>query len=566
MAETIQFPPAAQAVPDRPLPPMRRGWRNLTSAFVRATRQFRNKVAGIDGTDSKGNITYGDLLERSIAVSRVLRRHFRRAPADNVGMLLPPAPGGALGMVAVGMAGKTAINLSYALKAEDVAAHIKTAKIRQVVTSRAFTAKMKSMAELEVEFIYLEDLRNEVTTVDKAVTGFISRMVPDFLLGLSMWLLLPGARRGENSNATVMFTSGSTGEPKGAMLTHKNILSEILSITQHVELADDEIIMGALPFFHSFGYILTWTSLTLGKTMVYYPNPLDVKTIAELIQSNGATLMASTPTLMRSYLKRATKEHFKTVRMVLLGSEKLKAELAADIKNMLGLTPVEAYGATECSPGISSCVPRMVTTPDGRKVWGVKVGSVGQPMPGVKIAIVDINTGEMVPLQNCGAENPREGLIFVHGANVMAGYLNMPAKSAEVLRNGWYCTGDIGFIDEDGFLWITDRLSQFAKVAGEMVPLIKVSNAIRGITMTNEMTVVAVAVPDTSKGERVAVIYTAEMGMQPAEVVAALKDVVPVLWLPKAADWLLVDAFPTGPTGKLDLKELKSIATARLAS
>lgn len=566
MADTIQFPAAALAVPDRPLPPMRRGWRNLTSAFVRAARQFRTKVAGIDGTDSKGNITYGDLLERSIAVSCVLGRHFRRAPAANVGLLLPPAPGGALGMVAVGMAGKTAINLSYALKPEDVAAHIKTAKIKQVVTSRAFMAKMKSMAELEVEFIYLEDLRNEVTSADKAVTGFISRVVPDFLLGLFMWLLLPGARRGENSNATVMFTSGSTGEPKGAMLTHKNILSEILSITQHVELADDEIIMGALPFFHSFGYILTWTSLTLGKTMVYYPNPLDVKTIAELIQSNGATLMASTPTLMRSYLKRATKEHFKTVRMVLLGSEKLKAELAADIEQTLGLTPVEAYGATECAPGISSCVARMVTTPDGRKVWGVKVGSVGQPMPGVKLAIVDINTGELVPMQECGAANPREGLIFVHGANVMAGYLNMPEKSAEVLRNGWYCTGDIGFIDEDGFLWITDRLSQFAKVAGEMVPLIKVSNAIRGITKTNEMTVAAVAVPDTSKGERVAVIYTAEMGMQPSDVVAALKDVVPVLWLPKAADWLLVDAFPTGPTGKLDLKELKAIATARLGS
>jgi acyl-CoA synthetase (AMP-forming)/AMP-acid ligase II len=623
------FPPRSAAVPNRPLPNMRAGWRNLTSAFVRAARQFRTQLAGIDGTNEKGNITYGDLMERSIAVSRVLGRHFRKHRAQNVGVLLPSAPGGALGMVAVGMTGKTAINLSYALKPEVVNSHIAKAGIKQIVTSRAFMEKVKTMASLDAEYIYLEDLAAQVTKTDKLVTGVISRFTPGFLLGLVMWCLLPGARLGKNANATIMFTSGSTGDPKGVMLTQHNVLAEIMSITAQVELAEEEVILGALPFFHSFGYILTWTSLTLGKTMVYYPNPLEVRNIAELLQKYKVSLMASTPTLMRGYLKRATKEHFATVRMLLLGSEKLKKELADDIYEKLGIIPVEAYGATECSPGISSNRPQMVRTPDGRMVWGIKIGSVGHPMPGVTVAIVDLNTGEIIPPQPCPdaqgsnfqptittedgcfraievnggevwlqnvttgeawqpREEPhltmvsrlldaqregsrpsappavREGLILVSGPNVMAGYFEMPELTADVLQNGWYCTGDIGFIDEDGFLWITDRLSQFAKVGGEMVPLIKVSNAIRDITKTNELTVVAVAVPDDSKGERVAVVYTAEMGMQPAEVYAQLKEVLLPLWLPKPSDFVLVEAMPTGPTGKLDLKELKNIAIARL--
>ena len=564
MAKIELFPPQSAANPDRPLPAMRRGWRNLTTAFVRGARQFRTKAAGVDGTDAKGNLNYGEMLERAVALSRVLDRRF--GSAENVGVLLPPTPTAVLGMVSTTIAGKTAVNLSYALKAEDVNGHIRKAGIKQIVTSKAFMEKMKSLSGLHAEYIYLEDLKDEVTGLDKFVTGVVSRFAPNFLLGLVMWLLLPGARRRADSNATIMFTSGSTGEPKGVKLTHRNVLSEIVSITAHIDLAEDEIIMGALPFFHSFGFILTWTSLTLGKSMVYYPNALDVRTIAQLIQQYKVTVMASTPTLMRGYLTRATKEQFASVRVVLLGSEKLKAALAADIEEKLGLKPVEAYGATECSAGISSCVPRMVKTPDGREVWGVKIGSAGQAMPGITIAIVDLNTGELIPRQACDCGAPREGLIVVHGDTTMAGYLDMPEQTAEVLSNSWYITGDIGYIDQDGFLWITDRLSQFAKVAGEMVPLIKVSNAIREVTKTNEMTITAVAVPDTTKGERIAVVYTKEVTLSPTEVCAALKaaDSLPALWTPRANDFVLVEVFPTGPTGKLDLKELKAIAADRL--
>lgn len=552
MAERKFFPGAEQAVPDRPLPKMPRGWSTLTTAFVRAARRCKDKVCGIDST---GSTTYGDLLERSIAASRVIRRKVGRT--QNVGVLVPPSVGGALANVAVTVLGKTAINLSYALKSDGINAHIRKAKITHVVTSRAVMEKFKF--ELDAELIYLEDIKDQVTKTDKAFTGIVARYVPAPLLGL----FLAGARQRNQDIATVMFTTGSTGDPKGVKLSHRNILSNIAAVMAHTEVIEDEIILGVLPFFHSFGFTVTlWTALALGKTVVYYPNPLDARNVIDLIQTHKVTLMAATPTLMRSYLKRATREHFASVRMLLTGSEKLRAELARDIEEKLGIIPVEAYGATECSPGISANVPRNVRTPDGRVVFGNKIGSVGQAFPGTTIRIVDLNSGQILPP---GEGN--EGIIFVHGSQVMEGYLDMPELTDEVLVDGWYCTGDIGYIDEDGFIWITDRLSRFAKVGAEMVPLIKVEKAILAITGTNELSLSATAVPDAAKGERVAVVYTPEMGMSPADVYAALtKTELPALWLPRAADFVQVDKLPTGPTGKLDLKEVKGVAVAKLAS
>jgi acyl-[acyl-carrier-protein]-phospholipid O-acyltransferase/long-chain-fatty-acid--[acyl-carrier-protein] ligase len=549
MAQANAFPRADQAVPDRAQPELRPGWSSLTSAFVRAARANKDKVFGIDAT---GSTTYGDLLERSIAASRVIGR--RIGSAQNVGVLIPPSVGGALANVAVTVLGKTAVNLSYAIKADAINAHIRKAKITHVVTSRAAMEKLK-ITGLNAQLIYLEDIKDQVTGADKAFTGLVARYVPLALLHV----FLAGARRSQEDTATVMFTSGSTGDPKGVVLSHGNILSNIASVTAHTDIIEDEIILGVLPFFHSFGFTVTlWTALTLGKTVVYYPNPLDVRAIAELIEKHKITLMASTPTLMRGYLKRATKEQFASVRMLLLGSEKLKAELATDIQSVLGIIPVEAYGATECSPGISANVPRNVRTPDGRTVFGNKIGSVGQPMPGTTILIVDVNTRQPVA-------RGQEGLILVHGAQVMQGYLEMPEQTAEVLRNGWYCTGDVGYIDADGFLWITDRLTRFAKVAGEMVPLIKVEKALLAITGTNELTLSVTAIPDAARGERVAVVYTPEMGMTPSEATTALsKTELPALWLPRTNDFVQVEKLPTGPTGKLDLKEVKNLALAKL--
>lgn len=551
MAEAHWFPSPEQAIPLNQLR-LREGWTSLTSVLFGMARRNPDKLFAKDST---GSITYGDMLEKSIAMSCVLKRQIGRR-TRNVGVLVPPSIGGALANVAVTFLRKCAVNLSYALKEDAINANIRKAKITHVITSRAAMEKFKF--QLDAEIIYLEDIAGQVTGADKAFTGLVSRAVPEFAIGL----FLAGARAKPDEDATIMFTTGSTGDPKGVRLSHRNILSNILAVTQHVDLAEDEIILGVLPFFHSFGFtVALWTTLCLGKTVIYYPNPLDVREIAAIIEREQVTLMASTPTLMRGYLKRATKEQFASVRMLLLGSEKLKPELARDIQEKLGIIPVEAYGASECSPGISANVPRNVRTPDGRTVFGNKLGSVGQPMPGVTIAIVDMNNGQLLPLGS-------EGLIFVHGPNVMQGYLDMPEQTADVLRNGWYCTGDVGYIDADGFLWITDRLSRFAKVGGEMVPLVKVEAALLAITKTNELTLSVVAVPDTAKGERVAVVYTEEMGMSPAQLCKELSDSgkLPSLWLPRANDFVLVDKLPTGPTGKLDLKAVKTVAVEKLGS
>lgn len=551
MADAHLFPNPAEAVPDRAAIPIRDGWTSLTLAFLRAARKYKNKTSGIDG---QGTMTFGQLEEHAVAASCVIRRMV--GEASYVGVMVPPSNGAVLANVAVTLISKAAVNLSYALTCEDVNAQIHKAGITHVIVSRAAMDKFPNkMDNLDAELIYLEDIARHVTPSDKLFTGLVTRLMPI----AAARLLLAGARQGHDDPATLLFTSGSTGEPKGVMLSQGNILWMISSVTAHTDVIEDEVILGALPFFHSFGYTLAlWTALTLGKTVVYWPNPLDFKKIRALIKEHGVTLMATTPTLMRMYILKAKPEDFASVRMLLLGSEKLKPELAADIRK-LGLIPVEAYGATECSPGISSNVPRQVRTPDGRLVDGNKIGSVGQPMPGITVRIVDLNSGRILP-------HGSEGLIFVHGDNVMKGYIGEPGLTADVLRNGWYCTGDIGYIDADGFVWITDRLSRFAKVAGEMVPLIKVEKALLAITGSDELSLSCTAIPDASKGERVVVVYTPKMGMTPAAVVAALAESeLPLLWRPRANDFTEVAQLPTGQTGKLDLKAVKKLAIENLS-
>jgi len=266
--------------------------------------------------------------------------------------------------------------------------------------------------------------------------------------------------------------------------------------------------------------------------------------------------MACTPTLMRSYLARCTKEQFASVRWLLLGSEKLQPELARDIQEKLGLEAVEGFGCTELAPVVAANSPSEVTTPDGRRVHGNKLGSVGQPVAGTAIAIVDINTGEVVPFGS-----GQEGLIFVAGPQVMKGYLNRPKETDEVLDGDIYCTGDIGYVDADGFLFIVDRLDEFSKIGGEMVPNKKVAAKLRTLTGVTEMELVVTSVPDPTRGERLIVLYTV-MPCTPQEAVGKLgaDEGVPKLWIPKAGDFYKVDAFPVGPTGKLDLKGVRKLA------
>jgi len=262
----------------------------------------------------------------------------------------------------------------------------------------------------------------------------------------------------------VIFTSGSTGDPKGVVLTHRNILSNVHQVDRHVELLPEEVVLGILPFFHSFGFTIgIWTIVCLGKKVVYHHNPLEARVIGNLCEQHKVTMLVGTPTYMRSYLQRCDPAQFSALVHLILGAEQLKPELARDIRAKLGIEALEGYGCTELSPVVSVNVRHDVVLRDGRRVEGNRAGTVGIPVPGTCVKTVDPESGADLPRGDVG-------MIVVKGPQVMAGYLNRPETTAQVLKDGWYSTGDLGYVDPDGFIKITDRLSRFSKVGGEMVP------------------------------------------------------------------------------------------------
>jgi acyl-[acyl-carrier-protein]-phospholipid O-acyltransferase/long-chain-fatty-acid--[acyl-carrier-protein] ligase len=311
----------------------------------------------------------------------------------------------------------------------------------------------------------------------------------------------------------------------------------------------------ALPFFHSLGFSGTlWLPLASGFSVSYHTNPLDGETIAKVVRERQSTLLFATPTFLMAYLRRAKAEDFRTLRLVMTGAEKLKAKLADTYQERFGIRPLEGYGATELSPLIALSVPDVEI--DGVRQTGSREGSVGLPVPGVVVKIVEPESGATLP------EGER-GLIMVKGPNLMTGYLGNPKKTAEVIRNGWYDTGDIGLLDDLGFLHITDRLARFSKIAGEMVPHGAVEDALHGALGTIGLVAVT-GVPDDKRGEKLVVVFAREAG-DPATLHRLMTEAdLPNLWKPGRDCYVAVDTLPILGTGKLDLKGVKEAALAGL--
>ena len=549
--ETATRPTAMSEAPDFPLPPLPDSWRSLAHAYVEAARANRNKIGLCDSTGA--SLTFGDSLVRVLALSRVLSRLL--GPEPNLGLFLPATVPACVANISAMMLGKTAVNLNFTAGQAVLDSSVEQAGIKQILTSPKII--QKANLNPKGELIFLEDLKDKVTTADKIWAASMARLAPVGLLG--RWL--PGLRGNSlDKAATIIFTSGSTGDPKGVILSHSNILSNVHQIRNHIELLPDEVVLGCLPFFHSFGFTVTiWTILCLAKKCVYHFNPLDSRVIADLCESHGVTMIASTPTFMRSYLQRGRPEQFAKLVHLLLGAEKLKPELARDIKAKLGIDAMEGYGCTETGPVASVNVPEDRKTPDGRPVYGNRLGTVGRLVPGTSLKMLDLETGAELPKGS-------EGLIALKGPQIMVGYLNRPEATEKVLKNGWYITGDIGVQDSDGFLRITDRLSRFSKIAGEMVPHSGVEAAIVAATHASEQALVVTGVPDLKRGERLAVVHT-DMGMTPEAVYRTLlAGALPKLWIPSADDFVCVEEIPILGTGKLDLRKIRQIAIDQLQS
>lgn len=516
----------------------------LPEAFYKEARKHPFKFCVADSSGRKLN--YAMTLVSAVALTNQLKRKLK--DEMNVGIMLPPSVAGVLANIAVSFLNKVPINLNHTTSKESLDSIFRQTQMKVVIASKVFLEKAK--IELPTEPVFIEEISTALSAFDKLKAFIQSFIVPIFLANRIIFKKSQG--RSLEDLATIMFTSGSTGEPKGVMLTHFNIISNLEGLYQVFHMKDDEIFMGVLPFFHSFGFTATlWLPLISGTSAVYHYNPLDAKMVGKLVNQHKVTVLKATPTFLNAYLHRCEPEEFKSLRLIVVGAEKLKDATAQAFKEKFNLEPMEGYGCTELSPVVSLNLPDFTGAGDRQKAR--KPGSIGMPLPGIAVRIVDPDT--MRPL----GEGER-GLLLVKGPNIMKGYLDNPEKTAQVIQNGWYITGDIAQIDEDGFITITDRLSRFSKIGGEMVPHIKIEEAIHSLLGSSEQICVVTSVPDEKKGERLAVLYVGEMDA--AAIVETLKkNGLPNLWIPDAEMFYRIDAIPLLGSGKLDLGALKRRAT-----
>ena len=536
---------ATAGAPDVLLPPLPPHWRSLPRAFVHAAREYWSREAMTDST--KASASYGMALTRALALGRVLARTL--GPEPYVGVMVPPSVPAAVTNLALLLIGKIPINLNYTASQTVIDAAVRQCGLRHTITSHKVVERAKLTPEGAL--LYLEDFPEQVTKLDKAWAALVARFAPIAAMGS----FLPGLKADNlDATATIIFTSGSTGDPKGVLLSHRNILSNVHQVNTHLRLLPEEVVLGILPMFHSFGFTVTiWTVLLLGKKAVYHFNPLDSKIVCDLVEKHKVTMLVGTPTFMRHYAQKAKPGQLSTLHHLLLGAEKLKPELAKEIVEKTGVTPLEGYGTTELSPTVAVNAPFAMTLPDGRTVDGNRPGTVGRVLPGTAIRTIGIEEGETLP-------RGTEGMIQVKGPQVMVGYLDRPEATAKVLVDGWYTTGDIGYHDADGFLHITDRLSRFSKIGGEMVPHVGIESALMKAAGVDESAVAVTSVPDAKRGERLVVLHT-PWDISPAEACRRLAEAqVPRLWIPGVDDFVAIEAIPILGTGKVDLRKLREIA------
>ncbi|MEX2304355.1 MAG: acyl-[ACP]--phospholipid O-acyltransferase [Bryobacterales bacterium] len=517
--------------------------------FVRAAKHNWRSLAMADSTGKQ--LTYGQALTCSLIVARKIRSMCQGEKM--IGLLLPASVGGALANVSTLLAGKIPVNLNFTAGREAMESAVAQCSIRTILTSRLFVKKA-GIAEMQ-GMVFLEDMLREITVFEKA-----SSAAAAFLLPAPALTAIHRGAGDSRSLATVIFSSGSTGQPKGVMLSHHNVISNLEAMRQLFSLEKGDRFMGVLPFFHSFGFTATlWLPLTTGVGACYHANPMDAKTIGEVVARHRATLMMATPTFYAAYVRKCTAEQFSTLRLALVGAEKLRQPLAREFRDKYGIELMEGYGATEMAPVISVSRPDVV---DGRiRQSGRKEGSVGHPLPGVAVKVVDpeavvdfdasLESSEALPAN-------REGMLLVKGPNRMMGYLGQPEKTSEAVRDGWYITGDIATVDEDGFVRITDRLARFSKIGGEMVPHIRVEEI--ATEALNGAPCAVTAIPDDRKGEQLVVFYSSADFSSDELWKRLAASELPKLWVPRRENVRCIDEIPILGSGKLDLKKLRHMA------
>jgi len=520
--------------------------RHLGEAVVRALKRKALAVVAVDAFQNGRSLKGAMVLGAGWLLADWIRREI---PERRVGIVLPPGLGAILANLACLLADKVPVNLNFTIGRDANEKAIRAAGLKQVITAEAFVAKVGDFPWPERR----HDLSALLAGIGKkAVLRRSLRVLFTPTGALLRALQVP--RTGGDQEAGLLFTSGSSGDPKGVVLSHRNLLANIAQV--EAILPGDRItsILGCLPVFHSFGFTVTlWWPLAGGPKVVTYVSPLETAKLAEAVQRHGVSLMVTTPTFLRSFLRKAAPEQLRTLELVITGAEKLPTPLLQEFEEKFGVPVCEGYGMTEASPVISTNLTDALVRSGRGRLPGRVIGTVGRPLPGISVRVKHPESGEDQSLDQAG-------MLWFKGANVFRGYLNDPARSAEVLKDGWYVSGDVGRLDARGFLVIEGRLSRFSKIGGEMVPHGTVEAALLEILrgkLEGEFALAVVGARDAAKGEALVVLCTRLLDADMVRKELAAKG-LPNLWIPKA--YFQVEAVPVLASGKLDLRGCNELA------
>lgn len=517
-----------------------------------ALRQCIAQSKGWKLAESSGKELTG---RQTILNMMVMRNFLRRAILDKdekfVGVMLPASIAGTIVNFALTADKRVVVNLNFTVSETILNSCIKKVGIKHILTSRRVMSRLK-FEHLDAEVICLEDVVEQISLMDKikgALLAYSPLWVMEKALGLNT--IQP------DDMVTVIFTSGSTGVPKGVMLSHNNIYSDFTLFIDAQNMNNERsIILGVLPLFHALGYTVNlWASLCTYFRVAYHYSPLESSEIGKLAKKYKASIIVGAPTFYRAYIRKIDAECFAHLTMPLVGAERMPTEVKDAFEKKFGVRPLEAFGCTECSPVIISNYFPHGNIPEGKP--REKEGSIGVALPEMQAEIRDVDTQLPLPSNEVG-------MLWVKGPNVMMGYYDDPEKTAQVLVDGWYCTGDLARMDEDGFVFITGRLSRFSKIGGEMVPhegIEKIIGEIIGVKPDEPVCITVSAVSDSKKGEKLIVLYSDLKGFDPMDIVKELRNRdVPPIWVPAMDAFFKVDAIPVLGTGKLDIQGAKDLA------
>lgn len=523
--------------------PILRG--HLARECLRGLKRKPFRIAMKDGLDDT-SLSRGKLLGAAIALSRQVRK---KHPERRIGIVLPPGKGGVVANLATIFAGKIPVNLNFTSARDSVESAKEQAGLHTIITARLLAKRLDDFPWTS-EVIYLDEILPKIKG-SIAAWWALAIIMPTGLL--ARVLSLP--RIGDHTEAVLLFTSGSSGKPKGVALTHRNVLGNVSQFASMLDARKDDVMLASLPFFHSFGCTVTlWYPLIEGVRTASYPNPLEAGKIAGVVERHAVTVMLATPTFLRTYLRKAEPPQLRSLRLLITGAEKLPDELAQAFEARFGKEVLQGYGLTETSPVVSVNLPEPKATKPGQPIQpSNRLGSTGKLLPGMAAEIRDAET-------NCKKSLHDTGMLWLRGPNIFEGYLDAPEQSAEVLAAGWLKTGDIGRFDEDGFLYIEGRLSRFSKIGGEMVPHETIEQKILSVIRRGEhdvRTIAIVGVEDSTKGEALVLLSSIDLDLTQLRPALSEKG-VPNLWIPKIVR--RVDAIPVLASGKLDLARCQKLA------